>query len=332
LVHFSTELVCSFGLTRTVEDASLGRGGIFCYNALAFWTQPLVGWAVDRWRCAKGCLFTGGAILLLAGVLGHFGPWPTVAFLGAGNSLVHIGAGALCIGLSRGRASGLGVLVGPGAAGLVLGVWISDQTWSRTPWLIACLLAANLAALWRIKESSECASAKPAAIGNRWSIPVALLVLICVALRSALGSGFSFSWKSDGQAVLAIGLAMSTGKIAGGFLADAAGWIVTVAVAIVFAIPFLWFGFSSQGAGLIGLALFQVPMAVTLGLMVRLIPARPAFAFGLASAAVYGGAFLVLGNYPAWLGSFGGLSALSLGVVGMLWLSARLIPTIAAPR
>lgn len=267
-------------------------------------------------------------MVLLAGVVESFAPWPTVALLGAGNALVHIGAGSLCIGLSRDRASGLGVLVGPGATGLVLGVWLSDQTWSQTPWLIAALLAANLAALWRIKGNSERASAKPATIGNRWLIPVALLVLICIALRSALGSGFSFSWKSDGQAVLAIGLAMSVGKIAGGFLADAMGWIVTVAVAIACAIPFLWFGISSEWSGLVGLALFQVPMAVTLGLMVRLLPARPAFAFGLASAAVYGGAFLVLGNYPAWLGSFGGLSALSLGAVGMLWLSMKYMQTL----
>ena len=76
-------------------------------------------------------------------------------------------------------------------------------------------------------------------------------------------------------------------------------------------------------AGLAGVALFQAPMAVTLGVLVWALPRRPGLAFGLASAAVYAGGFPLLAGQVPWLHTFVGLSGLSLAAVVMLAVGLR---------
>lgn len=112
--------------------------------------------------------------------------------------------------------------------------------------------------------------------------------------------------------------ALAGGKIAGGFLADRIGWLTATTAVLVLSVPALWFGREAMAAGLLGVALFQAPMAVTLGALVQALPRRPGLAFGLASAAVYVGGLPQLGGQLRWLHSFAGLCVLSLAAVLML--------------
>jgi FSR family fosmidomycin resistance protein-like MFS transporter len=378
LGHFVIELGSSYALTRTLDDTGLGANGVFAYNAVAFWGQPLVGWVVDRWRVAKP-LAMAGALLLLVGLLSLGAPpWPTVLPIALGNACYHVGGGVLAIRMSRGRAAGLGLFVGPGAIGLTLGVGLARMDLVPAALVLGGLSALLVWPLWRIgrrgsllqddpldvslaqmatqgptvrtevypplaaPEATRAAHYAQAAGGaeavtNRLQagsykrISLALvvaLVLGCIAIRSFVGSGFSFAWSGSAVAVLSVAAALAGGKIAGGFLADRFGWLAWTLVALALSVPALWYGETMMAAGLVGVALFQAPMAVTLGALVRTMPNRPGLAFGLASAFVYVGGYPLPGGTGSWLHSFAGLSLLSLAAALMLVAALRRWPRV----
>lgn len=347
--HFAVELGCSYVLNRTLDATDLGAGAVLLYNAVAFWGQVPLGWAADRWSGARP-LAQLGAALLLAGLLtlGVDAPWATVALIALGNGCYHIGGGVLSIRLSRVRVGGLGLFVGPGALGLTLGVGLARMDFAATPWLLGGLAAALVWPVWRLggrraflqddpAESgwlpdrgraqgrtgrAEAATYAQADGGSQRTVLIVALVLACIAIRSFVGTGLSFAWGGSAVAALGIAAALALGKIGGGFLADRVGWLKATIAVLALSVPALWFGQTSMPAGLLGVALFQAPMAVTLGALVWALPGRPGLAFGLASAFVYVGGLPLLAGQIRWLHSFTGLSGLSL--VAMVMLAAGL--------
>ena len=336
--HLAVELGCSYALNRTLDATELGAGAVLLYNAVAFWGQVPLGWVADCWNGARSLALLGAA-LLVAGLLtlGVDAPWPTVALIAFGNGSFHIGGGVLSIRLSRGRLGGLGLFVGPGAVGLALGVGLARMDLPATPWGLGALMVLVAWSVWRsggaesgIRACSQASSRGGPRRADRLlagsytrMIVIVALVLACIAIRSFVGTGFSFAWSGSAVAALSLAGALAGGKTAGGFLADRFGWLTTTLAVLALSVPALWFGQTAMPAGLLGVALFQAPMAVTLGALVWSLPRRPGLAFGLASAAVYAGGFPLLASEVRWLQSFGGLCGLSLAAVVMLAAGLR---------
>jgi hypothetical protein len=95
--------------------------------------------------------------------------------------------------------------------------------------------------------------------------------------------------------MVALPFAAFAGKLSGGFLADRFGWIDLSMVALFASAPLLAFSGGDMWLALPGLLIFQMTMPVTLAAMMRLLPARPAFGFGLLCVA------LVAGTLPVYL-------------------------------
>ncbi|HLP07840.1 MAG TPA: hypothetical protein VK178_06720 [Opitutaceae bacterium] len=335
--HFVIELASSYALNRTLDATELGAGAVLAYNAVAFWGQVPLGLAADRWRGAR-TLAVGGALLAIAGLaLCGVAAWPVVLLIALGNGCYHVGGGALTIERSAGRLGGLGLFVGPGALGLTLGVGLARMDFTATPWVLGAAAVGLALAIGRLDGAASAGGAwlQPNSLGGRRSadrlqagsylrsVVVVALVLACIAIRAFVGGGFGFAWGGSAAAALAVASALAGGKIAGGFLADRFGWLRTTLVVLAFSVPALWFGRTAMPAGLAGVAFFQMPMAVTLGALVRTLPGRPGLAFGLASAAVYLGGFPLLAGDVRLLHSFGGLCGLSLAAVVMLAAGMR---------
>ena len=360
--HFAVELGCSYALNRMLDATELGAGAVLAYNAVAFWGQVPLGWASDSWNGARALALFGVA-LLVAGLitLGVDAPWLVVALIALGNGCYHIGGGVLAIERSAGRLGGLGLFVGPGAVGLTLGVGLARMDFPAAPWALGALAALLAWPLWRMggefsrrnfcvddmggidgadsRLRGRAVSPKPprrlsaACAGQAADVSgkhpyhrirtVVALVLACIAIRAFVGTGFSFAWGGSAVAALALGAALAGGKIVGGFLADRFGWLHSTVAVLALSVPALWFGQTSMPMGLAGVALFQAPMAVTLGALVWALPRRPGLAFGLASAAVYAGGFPLLVGQEPWLHTFVGLSCLSLAAVVMLAVALR---------
>ena len=99
------------------ERLSWGEIGslIVCYNCVAFGLQLPLGVGLDRLRAYKPAAVAGLALTGLAVAI-----CPCHAYLGAivvglGNALFHVGAGAIVLRHSEGRATGPGIFVAPGA-------------------------------------------------------------------------------------------------------------------------------------------------------------------------------------------------------------------------
>lgn len=335
--HFVIELGSSYALNRTLDATELGAGAVLAYNAVAFWGQVPLGLAADRWRGARR-LAVGGALLLIAGlVLCDVAAWPVVLLIALGNGCYHVGGGVLAIERSPGRLGGLGVFVGPGALALTLGVGLARMDFVTTSWVLGVGIAGVALAVGRLGDAVSAVGAgvqanPPAGrrradrlqAGYYTRVVVAVaLVLSCIAIRAFVGGGFGFAWGGSAVGALAVATALAGGKIVGGFLADRFGWLRATFAVLALSVPALWFGQTAMPAGLLGVALFQAPMAVTLGALVRALPTRPGLAFGLASAAVYVGGLPLLGGELRWLHSFGGLCGLSLAAAVMLAAGLR---------
>ena len=322
--HFILEIACSFSLTQAADNSLIQGEGILAFNLLAFVLQPFIGLCIDRWRLATLSTLLGGILIVAALLLPGFKPEVLIVLLGLGNGCFHVGAGTWSIMLSRGRLVGLGMFVGPGALGLTLGVGLARTDTPFPAAIISSLFIMILVGVWLLgrRHSTAIYSAdRGREIPNmtKRALTLTLLLLLsCIAIRSFVGLGLGFDWNSSATTAVAIGLALASGKIAGGWLADRFGWIQTSILVLALSVPALWFGRHHVFLGLLGTALFQTPMAITLGALVWQLPTYPGFAFGLASAAVYGGAFFLTGETPHWVQDFhthGLLSTISIGLL-----------------
>ena len=82
---------------------------------------------------------------------------------------------------------------------------------------------------------------------------------------------------------------MGVGKALGGILTDRIGIKKTVLLSTVGALPFLVFVDKVMAVSLIGIMLFSMTMAVTLGIIVSKMKTRPGVAFGLTTVGLFAG-------------------------------------------
>ena len=155
-------------------------------------------------------------------------------------------------------------------------------------------------------------------------------LLVSVAVRSFVGFGGPYEVPKTVTMKVGLPLAGFAGKLAGGFVADRAGWLETSVVALLVSAPLIAFAGSSPSIMLGGLLLFQTTMPVTLVAVYLLLPTRPATAFGLPCLALIAGALPTF--YPAGQQLYGAHTFLALiltsavaVVVGLRLLGVRRI-------
>ncbi len=313
LAH-SFRLLALLGAAHAVSDGSAGwligylsgrlsivevGGLVLLYNALAFAAQPPIGLLLDRARQPRRAVFVSLGLMSLALLLvGQ--PVLAVALAGLASAVFHVGGGTLAIGLSRGRATGLGVFAAPGVIGLACGGALAVAS-QASPIVLLVLLIVVSVGFARLSRSIslERSPADTPAFDDLDSIVLALLSAI--ALRSALWSAFEWVLAGNLPMVLAAALAAGTGKVVGGVLADRLGWRRWAIGSLAVAAPLLAIGPDSGLIFLIGLALLQSATPVTFAAIARLLPERPGVAAGLSVglAIAVGGLFVFsgLGSY-----------------------------------
>lgn len=289
LAHALVDASCAALVYSAAASGRLTAGSallaVVIYNLLAFAAQPLFGWFVNDSECARrwaqiGALLTACAfsVAVVPGLL-----WPAIVLTGVGNAIFHVGGGVASLLLERGKATGPGLFVAPGAAGLALGIWAgSTQTFA---WLPAVALLAAIPLLRPLNED-------PSPVEDSFATGVAAtmaLLLSVIALRAAIGTGLALPWKVEPALLVALTAAVVAGKAAGGLVADRFGHLRVGVGALVLSVPLLAVAPLSPVAGITGLLLFNVTMPVTLAAAARLIPRRPGFAFGLTCLALAAG-------------------------------------------
>lgn len=290
---------------------------VLLYNSLAFGLQWLVGILADLSGGYRLTATVGTLLIAAAAVAEPSYPWVGAALAGIGNAFFHVGAGAVVLRQSYGRAAESGVFVAPGVVGVVAGLWLGLYTdhW-RAP-TVALLLCSSLL-LMRLMPSIKVYPEPKRCLDRRWlgrlsisrlrtifpgpaphhpaggrgsslAIPIALL-LGSVAIRSAIGGTLNGSWRAPAFAGFALAAAASTGKCIGGLLSDCFGWRASSTLSLLLAAPLVAAGLNRFDAALTGMLIFQLTMPVTLAAVYLAFPRWPGLAFGLPCLALLFGA------------------------------------------
>jgi FSR family fosmidomycin resistance protein-like MFS transporter len=268
---------------------------ILLYNCLAFGLQLPLGWLADSLRSYNSV--AGAGLLATMIALGLSG-WPQVAvvIVAVGNALFHIGAGALVLQRCNGRAMGLGIFVAPGAAGVLLGVWLGGAGFPAHLALMLALMASALLLFVRRIPSLPMGTLNA---GNSRSAVLAgvSMLAVVVAVRSLVGGAVAGGWWGLWVISLFLALAALAGKVLGGVIADHLGWRVCTVGALLLLVPITHAALTSAPvAAAAAIFLIQMTMPVTLAAAFSCFPARPATVFGFFSGV------LLLGAIPGLTG------------------------------
>jgi FSR family fosmidomycin resistance protein-like MFS transporter len=268
------------------------------YDLLAFAGQAPLGWLVDRFAVRRGAALVGVALCALALWPGPESRYAVVALAGIGNALFHVGAGAMVLAGSRGRATPAGIFVAPGALGLGLGILLGRKLLAVPLWPLGFGIAVTAILIWQAAEPADEIPAAPiSAPGLARGEVAAVMVLLAfsVAVRSLVGTVGCDACPRGFYLFLALPAAAFTGKIVGGLLADRFGCIEVSTIALLASAPLLAFSGGDPWLALPAIAIFQLTMPVTLAAALRALPAWPGFGFGVLCVALVGG------TLPAYL-------------------------------
>lgn len=338
VAHFAVDAACVTAVLRaSPPDDMIGVAAwafVLGYDLLAFAGQVPVGWLVDRLHARREAALAGLLLAAAALSLGPGGGRATMLTAGVGNALFHVGAGAMVLAGSRGRATPLGLFVAPGALGLGLGIRLGRKMVEVPAWplLVAVGLGVVIVLAVRDRRAEHEPEEPPVPVlaGVLWLGMVALLGF-SVAIRSFVGAvGCDACPKLE---LVAVGLPITgfVGKLVGGFLADRFGWLDVGVAALLASAPLIAFSGGDPWLVLPGLLVFQMTMPVTLAAVFRLMPRRPGVAFGALCLA------LVLGILPAYVP--GGWHPTGVPVLVLVLASAaalyvalrRIVPVPRAP-
>ena len=348
LQHFLVDALCVCCLYMLAASRPLADllSLFILYNVLAFLTQPLTGYVVDRLKHKHWMLLASMLLLTLAtmitivfGLCSNFSPpfreglgegllppfcvCMGVCLLGLGNSLFHVWGGQQVAVRTQNDMRSLGVFVSTGAFGLAVGV-VFASWWLLFGLLLAlCLLAIVVTLPWFL-PARECSNYSPEGLGEGLLPPfreglgvgVLLLVMVIVALRSWLGEDLTAGITKTQTMVLLLGFTAMIGKAAGGFMCKWLG--IALAVILMVVGTAVCYFLTSNLLTLLPLFLVNCTMPVTLWLANRLLPGREGLAFGLLAAALMPGYLLTDAALGAYAVPLVGTIIIELGVLYLL--------------
>jgi FSR family fosmidomycin resistance protein-like MFS transporter len=263
---------------------------VVVYNALAFGLQLPMGLLVDRLKMHRGAGGVGTALLLIAAATCEHHAFLPGVLAGLGNALFHVGAGAIVLLGSCGRATAAGIFVAPGALGLTLGIWLGVAGFPHRWAMGLALLAGGLFLAWL--PATPCVPTCRAECGplpNR-AVLCVVLVVVAIALRSFSAAALTSSWGEPAVWALVMTLCAVAGKAMGGFVGDQLGWRRVAVTATVLVTLLSWPAFENRWTAAAAMFLLQISMTTTLAAILVVLPNHPGTAFGIASLALLIGA------------------------------------------
>lgn len=289
IAHLCVDAVCACTLLGVLKDRAELALLIFLYNTLAFSTQCLVGLAADRVK--RHPLFVSLAEASVA--FGFLLPLPAllrVVFIGIGNSVFHVAAGAMTLEASENRAAPLGVFVAPGAIGVTLGtLYPFLGKYFALALILATCIEFALDRSFSATEIGVNADKSSLPFTRKGGVMLALFLTSAVAVRAIGGSAAAFPWKSTPLLSLLLTFFVFAGKASGGFFMDRLGARRASLISIPLAAVLTAFLSGFAVPSMIGQFALNLTMPITLYLMYRAMPDSPAFAFGLAASALWPG-------------------------------------------
>ena len=289
VLHFLVDGICAAAMAAYAVQEPLLAPIVYyfgLYNGIAFGTQWLTGWLLDKKENWIRYAFLFVLVTLGAGTQPTLGIQAQTVLLGIGNSVFHVAAGSLVL-RSYTTFKELGIFVSSGAVGLALGL---NCIVGPYPFLLACAVL-SVAVTYRMRRTEADIFVSPdAGNGNEPDASLNLftgtglvLLLGCIVLR-----GFSGGNAASPYAML-FPCVFAAGKALGGVVCDKAGYRKTIL--FIFLLSFAALQLSGLVASVLLVLAFNMTMPLTLRLVHWCNPRYPGMMFGLAAGCLLPGVF-----------------------------------------
>ncbi len=294
LVHFSLEVACFYFIFNRFGEHRYWVLFALLYDCLAFVPQALFGALQDRFPGLD--LGSCGAVMVITALLL---PFDIIGFvlICIGNALVHISGAVYTLCDVDGKLAPSGIFVGGGSFGVIIGQLLSGTELVVIPLL---LMAISGIIIYFIHLSVAIdGKAEGFDIADK-KMPIwvfILLMFIAVAVRAYIGYAIPTGWKSTTLDTVVLFFVMGAGKMLGGIISDLIGAKRTAIFSLILSLPFMLFGNSNMLISVIGVGLFSMTMAITLGALVSRLPDAPGVSFGITTVGLFVGtapAFFIL--------------------------------------
>lgn len=303
-IHFVTELICFFVLSKYVGGSAFIWIVFLMYDSLAFVPQSLYGYLSDKYPKIPMTLI--GMFLLIIAVLIYplnINKYIALIILCIGNAFIHINGAEVTLRAAEGKLSHSSIFVSGGSFGVICGKLLGNCAISNILVVILALTIipfALFAESFRFDKTGKQKKCINFDYNNKniSSYLIILLSVFVVIVRSYMGYGIPTSWNKTVVEMVLLYFAMGIGKALGGVLIDSYGIRKVAFASIAGALPFLVFGDKIMIISLIGVMLFSMTMAVTLGLLVSVLNETPGLAFGLTTIGLF------LGTLPVFFFQF----------------------------
>ncbi|MBQ4561908.1 MAG: hypothetical protein IJA55_06270 [Clostridia bacterium] len=291
LVHFSLEIACFYFIFNRFGTSQFWVLFALLYDCLAFVPQGIFGVLQDRFPRLD--LGSCGAVMVITALILPFDIIGFV-FICIGNALVHISGAHYTLCDVDGRLAPSGIFVGGGSFGVIIG-----QLLSRTELVIVplVLMTVSVIIICLIRRSvSVSGRADGFDIADK-NMPIWIFILLmftAVAVRAYIGYAIPIAWKSSALDSVILFFVMGIGKMLGGVFSDIIGAKRTAIFSLILSLPFMLFGNSNMLISVIGVGLFSMTMAITLGALVSRLPESPGACFGITTIGLF------IGTAPAF--------------------------------
>lgn len=290
-IHFITEVVCFFVLTKSIGEKSFIWLLPFMYDALAFVPQSIFGFLSDKYpKIPLGLI---GTVLLTISLLlepTKLSRYIIIVILCIGNCLLHISGAEVTLRASNGKLSHSAIFVAGGSFGVITGKIFGSMGINNLLLVLAVLtmIPCIIYADYYRKEKNNPKCEKFKFYNHHISAgTIIILTIIVIIVRGYMGYGIPTSWNKSLFETILLYSFMGLGKALGGILSDLIGTRKTATISTLFALPLLIIGDHNMFISLIGVMFFSMTMAITLGILVSVLKEKPGLAFGLTTIGLF---------------------------------------------
>ena len=289
-IHFVTEVVCFFYLSRVTNNSHFVWLIPFIYDGLAFVPQSIIGYINDKKpRINMG--YIGVFFLIITYLiypLTNLSIYLSLITLCIGNAFLHISGAEATLKSAKGKLSPAAIFVSGGSFGVVTGKLLAKAAISPLIMLLPIISIIPFILLSKTYEEKTI-NTKYFNYTNKDINPKVIIVIavFVVIIRGYMGYGIPTSWNKTTTETILFFFTMGIGKALGGILSDIFGIKKIATISTILAIPFLCFGDNIMLISLIGIMFFSMTMAITLGALVSVLKETPGLAFGLTTIGLY---------------------------------------------
>ena len=307
-IHFSVEVLCFYVLGSLFTEFAGDKWiAYLVFDAVAFTTQPFIGTLAEahpklRIGIPGSVLLLTGAALALIFRTDFVPKLLGIVLFTLGNACLHI-SGALATGrASEGRLSEPAIFVGGGSFGVITGSILASK---EAPFWVAFIPAAVsvflvIATDRRLRNrygdrtfDFAAVPVKHNIVRERSAFLTVIIMFLIVVARGYIGYGIPTGWKTLDVHTVLLFVFMGIGKVLGGVLSDLFGAGKVGFVSCIVALPVLLLSDGYMWPSLVGIALFSMTMAITLGGLFSVMKYTPGVAFGVTTVALFIGSLPV---------------------------------------